>query len=95
MYQPPLISCEQAQENANAIYKYPIALKSLTEKDEIIKTRERELYFVKSSFEEERRVFAIDLELQTAKSEKQERRKRWWRFATGVLAIMAGAFYFK
>ena len=78
-YQAPLISCEQAQENANAIYKYPVALQSLREKEERIKGAERELYFVRSGFEEERKVFEIDLGIQTKKAEREERRKRNWR----------------
>ena len=95
MYQPPLISCQQAQENSNAIYKYPVALRSIAEKDEIIKTGERELSFVKSGFAEERGVFMIDLLTETQRADKQEGRKKRWRLATVAFGILAGAFYVK
>ena len=94
-YQAPLISCEQAQENANAIYKYPVALQSLKEKEERIKGAERELYFVKSGFGEERKVFEVDLGIQTQRAEREERRKKRWRFASIVLLIFSVAIYAK
>ena len=94
-YQPPLISCQQAQENANAIYKYPVALRSIEEKETIIKTKERELFYVKSGFAEERSVFTIDLQVQKELTSKQERAKKRWKYVSLTLGILAAGFYVK
>ena len=94
-YQAPKITCEQAQSNANAIVKYPIALESIAIKNELIRLKENELYHVKAGFIEERKLFELDKQVLTDSYNKELRRKKRWRFASGVLAIVAGAFYLK
>lgn len=94
-YQPPKITCVQAQIDAEAIYKYPLALKSISLKDEMIRLKENELFHVKAGFEEERKLNELDKQDLIDSYNKELRRKKRWRFATSVLAIVAGAFYVK
>ena len=94
-YQAPLITCSQAQINANAIVKYPVALESIAVKNELIRTKENELFHVKAGFGMERKLFELDKQALTDSYNKELRRKKRWRFASGVLAIVAGAFYLK
>jgi hypothetical protein len=94
-YQPPRITCVQAQLNAQAIVKYPIALQSLTLKDDMLRIKESELFHVKAGFNDERQLYQIDMKALTDSYNRELRRKKRWRFGAGVLAIMAGAFYLK
>ena len=94
-YQPPKITCKQAQIDAESIVKYPVALQSLAVKDEMIRVKENELSHVKAGFEDERKLKAIEIQKLDSQYQKELRRKKRWRFATGVLAIVAGAFYVK
>ena len=91
LYQPPKISCELATQNATAIYNYPLALKSILEKKEIIDNKDRELQNVRNSFQQERVVFDIDIGKQTEKATTQERRKKNWRLVSGAsfLSLLA------
>ena len=94
-YQAPKITCQQAQSNAQAIVKYPIALESLALRNELLRLKENELYHVKAGFMNERKLYELDRQALTDTYNKETRRKKRWRFATGVLAIVAGAFYLK
>ena len=94
-YQAPKITCEQAQSNAQAIVKYPVALESITVKTELLRLKENELYHVKAGFSEERKLYELDKQALTDTYNREVRRKKRWRFVTGVLAIVAGAFYLK
>ena len=94
-YQPPKMTCEQAQINAQAIVKYPIALESIAVKNELLRLKENELYHVKAGFNEERKLYELDKQALTDSYNREVRRKKRWRFVTGVLAIVAGAFYLK
>jgi hypothetical protein len=94
-YQPPKTTCEQAQKNANAIVKYPVLLQSLEIKTEMIRVKENELMHVKAGFEDERKLKQIEITELDYQYKKEIRRKKRWRFATGFLAIVAGAFYVK
>ena len=92
-YQPPRMTCEQAQQNANAIVKYPIALHLLGQKDEMLRIKENELFHVKAGFNSERSLYAIGLKTKQNELDRQGRVKKRWKIATGILAIIAGAFY--
>jgi len=94
-YKAPKITCEQAQINANALVKYPIVLQSLDLKNEMLRIKENELFHVKAGFVEERKIYEIDKQELANDYNLELRRKKRWRFATAVLAIVAGAFYVK
>ena len=94
-YQAPKTTCEQAQRNADAIVKYPIALQLLGQRSEMLRIRENELYHTKAGFEQEIKLVELDKKALTETYQREVRRKKRWRFATGVLAIVAGAFYLK
>lgn len=94
-YQAPKITCEQAQSNAQAIVKYPIALESIAVKNELLRIKENELYHTKAGFVEERKLYELDKQVLMDSYNRELRRKKRWRFVTGVLAIVAGAFYIK
>ena len=94
------MSCEQAQKNADAIVKYPIALHLLGQKDEMIRLKENEIYHVRAGFSLERKDFSLErkdfiLERQSlitdrvkviALYDKEVKRKERWRFATVFFA---------
>lgn len=94
-YQAPKITCQQAQRNADAIVKYPIALQLLGQRSEMLRIRENELNHTKAGFIMERNLVELDRKSLTETYQREIRRKKRWRFATGVLAIIAGAFYIK
>ena len=94
-YQAPKITCEQAQKNAEAIVKYPLALKSMSIKDEMIRTKENELSNVKDGFNDERKLNTITISDLTKNYQREIRRKKRWRILTGIVGIFAVAFYAK
>lgn len=94
-YQAPLITCVQAQINANAIVKYPLALQSIAIKDEMIRIKENELFHVKAGFNQERMLHEIDKKALIDSNNKQLRKTKRWKFVAGVLGVLAGAFYLK
>ena len=89
------MTCQQAQSNAQAIVKYPIVLESLVLKNELLRLKENELYHIRAGFSEERKLYELDRQALMDTYNRETRRKKRWRFATGVLAIVAGAFYLK
>ena len=94
-YQSPKITCEQAQKNADAIVKYPIVLQLLGQKDDLIRIKENELAHTKAGYSDNLKLVELDKKALTDSYDRELRRKKRWRFATGVLAIVAGAFYIK
>lgn len=94
-YQPPTITCEQAQKNADAIVKYPVSLKSLSEKDTIIKTKEHEVSMLKNGFTEERKEFNFKIDglkqdnnVLATQLDTQIGRKKKWRLVAGVAFLV-------
>lgn len=89
------MTCEQAQKNADAIVKYPTALRAIGERDEAIRLKENEISHIRAGFNLERKMFALDKTTLTDSYDKEVRRKKRWRIVSGVLVIVATAFYVK
>jgi hypothetical protein len=92
-YQAPKITCKQAQYNAEAIVNYPLLLKSNSIKDEMIRTKENELYHTVESFTAERQIFKIDYQALEKSFKRQESISKRWKYATFGFAVLATAFY--
>jgi hypothetical protein len=94
-YQAPKITCKQAQFNAEAIVNYPLLQKSNSIKDEMIRTKENELYHTIESYSAEKQIFKIDYEALQKVFKKRESISKRWKYATFGFAVLAGAFFVK